>query len=69
MVFDAVCPVSENGTIEEDEFVALLVQNMQSREEVERDLQEAFEAFDRNGDGRIDKTGEALPIECCGIFT
>jgi len=38
-----------------DEYVDLLLKHMQTQEEVKDEMRTAFEAFDRNGDGKISR--------------
>ena len=42
-----------NGTIDFDEFVAMMARRMKSPQEEEIELQESFRVFDKNGDGYI----------------
>ena len=51
--------VSESGRLEREEFETMIANFMKPKEEIELELKDAFRVFDRDGDGFIDREGNA----------
>ena len=47
---------SDNGTIEFDEFLTMMAQKMNDKDDPEEEMREAFKVFDKDGNGYISES-------------